>query len=34
MNTCEKAGICHDLVLQSAFGDSSHTIFFIKSEVG
>lgn len=30
--TCEKAGIGHDLVLQSAFGDSGHTTFFIKSE--
>jgi biotin carboxylase len=29
---CEKAGIGHDLVLQSAFGDSGHTTFFIKSE--
>ncbi len=28
----EKAGIGHDLVLQSAFGDSGHTTFFIKSE--
>lgn len=30
--TCEKAGIGHDLVLQSAFGDSGHTTFFIKTE--
>lgn len=30
--TCEKAGLGHDLVLQSAFGDSGHTTFFIKSE--
>jgi biotin carboxylase len=30
--TCEAAGIGHDLVLQSAFGDSGHTTFFIKSE--
>ena len=30
--TCEKAGIGHDLVLQSAFGDSGHTTFFIKNE--
>jgi len=29
--TCEKAGIGHDLVLQSAFGDSGHTTYFIKS---
>ena len=29
---CEDAGIGHDLVLQSAFGDSGHTTFFIKSE--
>lgn len=28
----EKAGIGHDLVLQSAFGDSGHTTFFIKTE--
>ncbi len=28
----EKAGLGHDLVLQSAFGDSGHTTFFIKSE--
>ncbi|SLN51201.1 biotin carboxylase-like protein [Roseivivax jejudonensis] len=28
----EKAGIGDDLVLQSAFGDSGHTTFFIKSE--
>ncbi len=28
----EKAGIGNDLVLQSAFGDSGHTTFFIKSE--
>ena len=30
--TCEKAGIGHDLVLQSAYGDSGHTTFFIKNE--
>ncbi|WP_411351480.1 biotin carboxylase [Leisingera aquaemixtae] len=30
--TCEKAGIGHDVVLQSAFGDSGHTTFFINSE--
>jgi biotin carboxylase len=30
--TCEEAGIGHDLVLQSAFGDSGHTTFFIKTE--
>lgn len=30
--TCEGAGVGHDLVLQSAFGDSGHTTFFIKSE--
>lgn len=29
---CEKAGLGHDLVLQSAFGDSGHTTFFIKAE--
>lgn len=29
---CDKAEIGHDLVLQSAFGDSGHTTFFIKSE--
>jgi hypothetical protein len=29
---CDKAGIGHDLVLQSAFGDSGHTTFFIRSE--
>jgi len=29
---CEAAGLGHDLVLQSAFGDSGHTTFFIKSE--
>jgi len=29
---CEKAKLGHDLVLQSAFGDSGHTTFFIKSE--
>mgnify|MGYP003840329791 FL=1 len=28
----DKAGIGRDLVLQSAFGDSGHTTFFIKSE--
>ncbi len=30
--TVEKAGIGNDLVLQSAFGDSGHTTFFIRSE--
>ncbi|UWQ49195.1 biotin carboxylase [Leisingera caerulea] len=30
--TCDKAGIGHDVVLQSAFGDSGHTTFFINSE--
>ncbi|WP_417523632.1 biotin carboxylase [Marinovum sp.] len=29
---CEKAGLGHDLVLQSAYGDSGHTTFFIASE--
>jgi len=29
---CEKAKLGNDLVLQSAFGDSGHTTFFIKSE--
>jgi hypothetical protein len=29
---CAKAGLGNDLVLQSAFGDSGHTTFFIKSE--
>ncbi|MHA6323620.1 biotin carboxylase [Roseivivax sp. CAU 1753] len=29
---CEKNNLGHDLVLQSAFGDSGHTTFFIKSE--
>jgi hypothetical protein len=29
---CDKADIGHDVVLQSAFGDSGHTTFFIKSE--
>lgn len=29
---CRKAGIGDDLVLQSAFGDSGHTTFFISSE--
>ena len=28
---CTKAGLGSDLVLQSAFGDSGHTTFFIKS---
>jgi D-alanine-D-alanine ligase-like ATP-grasp enzyme len=28
----EKAGIGHDLVIQTAFGDSGHTTFFIASE--
>ncbi len=30
--TAEKAGLGNDWVLQSAFGDSGHTTFFIKSE--
>ena len=29
---CNGADLGHDLVLQSAFGDSGHTTFFIKSE--
>ncbi|WP_424990552.1 biotin carboxylase [Fluviibacterium sp. S390] len=29
---CKDAGLGNDLVLQSAFGDSGHTTFFIKSE--
>jgi len=29
---CEKSGLGHDLVLQSAFGDSGHTTFFIRGE--
>ena len=29
---CNAATLGHDLVLQSAFGDSGHTTFFIKSE--
>ncbi|ARE39250.1 putative carboxylase [Rhodovulum sp. P5] len=29
---CKEAGLGDDLVLQSAFGDSGHTTFFIKSE--
>ena len=32
VKTCEKAKLGTDLVLQSAFGDSGHTTFFIKSE--
>ena len=32
MEICEKADLGTDLVLQSAFGDSGHTTFFIKSE--
>ena len=28
----EKAGIGHDLVIQTAFGDSGHTTFFISNE--
>ncbi|MCA8880972.1 MAG: biotin carboxylase [Rhodobacteraceae bacterium] len=32
MKVCDKAGLGSDLVLQSAFGDSGHTTFFIKSE--
>jgi hypothetical protein len=31
-NVAKKAGIGKDLVLQSAFGDSGHTTFFIKSQ--
>ncbi len=31
-DVCKKAGLGNDLVLQSAFGDSGHTTFFIKSE--
>ena len=31
-SVCKKAGIGNDLVLQSAFGDSGHTTFFVKSE--
>ena len=30
--SAKRPGIGHDLVLQSAFGDSGHTTFFIKSE--
>ncbi|AHD02553.1 biotin carboxylase [Leisingera methylohalidivorans] len=29
---CQKADLGNDLVLQSAFGDSGHTTFFVKSE--
>ncbi|WP_323765341.1 biotin carboxylase [Marinovum sp.] len=29
---CEAAGLGHDVVLQSAYGDSGHTTFFIASE--
>jgi len=29
---CDKAGIGHDLVIQTAFGDSGHTTFFIAGE--
>lgn len=32
MKTAEDAGLGRDLVLQSAYGDSGHTTFFIKSE--
>ncbi|GIX13876.1 MAG: biotin carboxylase [Paracoccaceae bacterium] len=32
MQLAEEAGLGHDLVLQSAFGDSGHTTFFIRSE--
>ena len=32
MKVVDKAGVGTDLVLQSAFGDSGHTTFFIKSE--
>ena len=32
MKTAKDAGIGDDLVLQSAYGDSGHTTFFIKSE--
>src|SRR4030095_1888190 len=28
----DKAGIGHDLVIQTAFGDSGHTTFFISNE--
>jgi len=30
--TCERNGLGHDLVIQSAYGDSGHTTFFIASE--
>ena len=29
---CERTGLGHDLVIQSAFGDSGHTTFFISNE--
>ncbi|PWG74436.1 biotin carboxylase, partial [Enterococcus hirae] len=29
---CEKEGLGHDLVLQSAYGDSGHTTFFVSNE--
>ncbi len=32
LKVAEKAGLGRDLVLQSAYGDSGHTTFFIKSE--
>ena len=32
MKTCEKHGLGTDLVIQSAFGDSGHTTFFIANE--
>ena len=32
MKTAKEGGLGDDLVLQSAFGDSGHTTFFIKSE--
>ena len=32
MQVAAEAGLGRDLVLQSAYGDSGHTTFFIKSE--
>jgi len=29
---CEEAGLSHDIVIQTAFGDSGHTTFFIANE--
>jgi len=29
---CERAGLGHDLVIQTAFGDSGHTTFFIANQ--